>query len=108
MPLYNGGGLRQMVYFWKQQDDLPAGIGYGLFNFEHIVSILVVFILVAVSAIIINHLCEEMKNGKLNPLTVGVKCAVLFELPKKGKSYYYDYNKVERGYIKRGGNQSIQ
>ena len=53
-------------------------------------------------------LCEEMKNGKLNPLTVGVKCAVLFELPKKGKSYHYNYNKVERGYIKRGGNQSIQ
>jgi hypothetical protein len=41
-------------------------------------------------------------------LSVGVKFTVAFELPKKGKSYYYDYNKVDRGYIKRGGNQSIQ
>lgn len=53
-------------------------------------------------------LCDEMKSGKVNPLTVGIKCTMLFELPQAGKSYIYDWNKVEKGYIKRGGNQSIQ
>lgn len=41
-------------------------------------------------------------------LSVGIKYTVAFELPKSGKSYIYDYHKVSSGYIKRGGNQSIQ
>ena len=43
-----------------------------------------------------------------NNLSLGVKFTVAFELPKKGKSYHYDYRQVERDFIKRGGNQSIQ
>ena len=54
-----------------------------------------------------------MKSDKadaavFNTLSMGVKFTVAFEMPKKGKSYHYDYQQVERGYIKRGGNQSIQ
>ena len=52
---------------------------------------------------------SDLADGAVfNNLSLGVKFTVAFELPKKGKSYKYDYNKVERGYIKRGGNQSIQ
>lgn len=40
--------------------------------------------------------------------SVGVKYTVAFEMPKRGKSYIYDYKKVNTGFIKRGGNQSIQ
>ena len=41
-------------------------------------------------------------------LNVGIKYTVAFEMPQKGKSYIYDYNKVGQDYRKRGGNQSIQ
>ena len=40
-------------------------------------------------------------------LNVGIKYTVAFELPKRGKSYIYDYNKVDRDYRTRGGNQTI-
>ena len=52
-------------------------------------------------------LCDEMKGGKVNPLTVGIKCTVMFELPKPGKSYIYDYYESEHDRRKRGGNQGI-
>lgn len=52
----------QMDYFWKQQDDLPAGIGYGLFSIEHIISIVVVLALVVLAAILINHSSEDKKE----------------------------------------------
>ena len=41
-------------------------------------------------------------------LNVGIKFTVAFELPKKGKSYIYDYKKYNRPHIKRGGNQGIK
>lgn len=50
---------------------------------------------------------NQMLGKRINPLVAGVKFTVMFELPKHGKSYIYDYYKVTNGYIKRGGNQSI-
>lgn len=47
-------------------------------------------------------------NAVFNTLSVGLKFTVAFEMPKSGKSYIYDYQKVNSGFIKRGGNQSIQ
>ena len=41
-------------------------------------------------------------------LNVGLKFTVAFELPKKGKSYIYDYKKYDRPRIRRGGNQGIK
>ena len=41
-------------------------------------------------------------------LNVGIKYTIAFEIPQKGKSHVYDYDKDERDYIKRGANQSIQ
>ena len=53
-------------------------------------------------------LSNQMKGKTITPFIVGVKFTVLFELPQKGKSYIYDFKRVETDYIKRGGNQSIQ
>lgn len=47
-------------------------------------------------------------NAMVRNLNVGIKYTIAFELPKKGKSYIYDYNKVDRDFIKRGGNQMIK
>ncbi len=46
-------------------------------------------------------------NAIFRNLNVGIKYTVAFEMPKRSKSYIYDYNKVERNYRKRGGNQNI-
>lgn len=50
----------------------------------------------------------QMLQKRINPLVVGIKFTALFELPKHGKSYIYDYQKVNSGFIKRGANQSMQ
>ena len=41
-------------------------------------------------------------------LNVGIKYTIAFEMPKRGKSYVYDYFEVESNYVKRGGNQTIR
>lgn len=40
-------------------------------------------------------------------LNIGIKYTIAFEGKKRQKSYIYDYNRVERNYRKRGGNQNI-
>jgi hypothetical protein len=40
-------------------------------------------------------------------LNVGIKYTIAFEGKQRQKSYIYDYNRVERNYRKRGGNQNI-
>lgn len=41
-------------------------------------------------------------------LNVGVKFTVAFEMKQNTKSYIYDYDRVERNYRRRGGNQAIK
>ena len=50
----------------------------------------------------------QMLNKRVNQVVLGIKFTAMFELPKHGKSYIYDYNDINSGYIKRGGNQSIK
>ena len=40
-------------------------------------------------------------------LNIGIKYTIAFEGKQRKKSYIYDYNRVERNYRKRGGNQNI-
>ena len=47
-------------------------------------------------------------NVAFRNMNVGIKYTIAFEMPKHGKSYIYDYNKVERDYRIRGGNQTIK
>ena len=41
-------------------------------------------------------------------LNVGIKYTIAFEMPQRGKSYIYDYDRVEHHYRIRGGNQTIK
>ena len=52
-----------------------------------------------------SNLADGMTFRNFN---VGIKYTIAFEMPKRGKSYIYDYNKVERDYRIRGGNQTIK
>ena len=47
-------------------------------------------------------------NAVFRNLNVGIKYTIAFELPKQGKSYIYDNNKVGRDYRIRGGNQGLK
>lgn len=47
-------------------------------------------------------------NAVFRNLNIGIKYTIAFEMPKKGKSYIYDYKKYDRPRIKRGGNQGIK
>lgn len=54
-------------------------------------------------------LLSNMSDGVFfRNMNVGIKFTVAFEMPKHGKSYIYDYKRVERDYRKRGGNQGIK
>lgn len=53
-------------------------------------------------------LSDRADNAAFRNLNVGIKYTIAFELPQKGKSYIYDYNKVDRNYRIRGGNQTIK
>lgn len=60
------------------------------------------------AAIVPLLLSNQMSNRRLNNLIVGVKYTIAFELPQRGKSYIYDYDRVEHHYRIRGGNQTIR
>ena len=47
-------------------------------------------------------------NAVFRNLNIGIKYTIAFELPKPGKSYIYDNNKVGRDYRIRGGNQGLK
>lgn len=47
-------------------------------------------------------------NATFRNMNIGIKYTVAFEMPKKGKSYIYDYKKLGRQKFKRGGNQGIK
>jgi hypothetical protein len=51
---------------------------------------------------------SNLANGvTFRNLNVGIKYTIAFEGRQRKKSYIYDYNRVERNYRKRGGNQNI-
>ncbi len=52
-----------MKYFWKQQDDIPAGMGYPLFGTAHLLSMLVTIVFV-VSFIFLVKKMEEQKQKR--------------------------------------------
>ncbi len=43
-----------MEYFWRQQDDIPAGMGYPLFGAAHLLSVGITLIVVAVLVLVIS------------------------------------------------------
>ena len=53
-------------------------------------------------------LSDRANNAVFRNLNVGIKYTIAFEMPRRGKSYIYDYDKVDRDYRIRGGNQTIK
>ena len=53
-----------MEYFWKQQDDIPAGMGYPLFGAAHLLSVVITLILVVFLVFAIIKM-EEQKQKRL-------------------------------------------
>ena len=53
-----------MEYFWKQQDDIPAGMGYPLFGKEHIASTAVTLLIVVVFICIFKR-CNRKTQGRI-------------------------------------------
>ena len=51
-----------MEYFWKQQDDIPAGMGYPLFGKTHIISTCVTLILVAFFVFVIQKQSKKTRD----------------------------------------------
>ena len=53
-------------------------------------------------------LLSNLTDGAIfRNLNIGIKYTIAFEGKQRKKSYIYDYNRVERNYRKRGGNQNI-
>ncbi|WP_155839565.1 YwaF family protein [Butyrivibrio proteoclasticus] len=51
-------------YFWKQQDDIPAGMGYPLFGMTHLISVAVTLVLVAMLvAMLVRALLVARRDG---------------------------------------------
>lgn len=59
-----------MGYFWKQQDDIPAGMGYPLFGIAHISSVTVTLLCVVILAILFNRLNNKKQRHILKMIPV--------------------------------------
>ena len=57
-----------MEYFWKQQNDIPEGMGYPLFGLAHLVSIGVTLFLVLIAMIILIRQTENSQKRILKAI----------------------------------------
>lgn len=70
-----------MEYFWKQQYDIPAGMGYPLFGVAHLLSVLVTLSFVTALIIALRHSDEKKQLRFLKSLPIFM---VFLELFKDG------------------------
>ncbi len=68
-----------MEYFWKQQDDIPAGLGYPLFGSVHILSVLVTLLIVCGLVFLICRLNPAKRERVLKGIPVLMLCMELFK-----------------------------
>ncbi len=54
-----------MEYFWKQQDDIPSGMGYPLFGTTHLVSVTLTLICVLIAALVVSRKGESVQKKVL-------------------------------------------
>ncbi len=54
-----------MEYFWKQQDDIPSGMGYPLFGTTHLVSVALTMACVLVAALVVSRKSETVQKKVL-------------------------------------------
>ena len=59
-----------MEYFWKQQDDIPAGMGYPLFGFAHLTSVAITLVCVVIFCWRFSRLSEKKQARILKLIPV--------------------------------------
>ncbi len=62
-----------MEYFWKQQDDIPSGLGYPLFGTVHIISVVVTLL---IAGVLIFCICR-MKSDRQRRVLKGIPVLML-------------------------------
>ncbi len=71
----------QTEYFWKQQDDIPAGMGYPLFGIAHLLCVAVTLL----AAALMVKVFKKMDAGRQKRFLRGIPVFMLFlELFKDG------------------------
>lgn len=59
-------GIAMLEYFWKQQDDIPAGMGYPLFGIAHLLSVAItLFFVVLMAGWIVGLDGTEKRRGRV-------------------------------------------
>ena len=83
-----------MEYFWKQYEELPAGIGYERFSLQHFITLFALFILIAAALILFGKLEEKQKKRILAAIPL---LMILLECTKDSFLLYRGYFGV--GYL---------
>ena len=68
-----------MTYFWKQQDDIPAGMGYPLFGTAHILSLIVILLAVELFIMCYSRTGDQKKKVILKVIPVFMCILELFK-----------------------------
>ena len=68
-----------MQYFWKEQDDIPSGMGYPLFSSTHLLSTGIVLLLVILGLWMFSRLAKEQKLRILRMIPVVMLCMEFFK-----------------------------
>lgn len=66
-------------YFWKQQDDLPQGLGYPLFGPTHVISVIITLLLVFLAARSFTRLKDERQKNWLKAIPVVMVIMEIFK-----------------------------
>ena len=59
-----------MEYFWRQQDDIPAGMGYPLFGAAHLLSVGITLLFVVLLIMVVRRLEDRQQRRVLKTLPI--------------------------------------
>lgn len=68
-----------MEYFWKQQNDIPSGLGYPVFGPVHILSVGVTLLIAGVLVYLICHMNSNRQKRILKGIPILMFCMELFK-----------------------------
>ena len=68
-----------MEYFWRQQDDIPQGLGYQLFGTTHFISVILTLAGVFLLVRIFSKLVNERQGRWLKAITLIMLSMELFK-----------------------------
>lgn len=83
-----------LEYFWKQQDDIPAGMGYPLFGTAHLLSVGITLFLTWVLVLLISRLEEGRQRVILKTLPI-----IMLAMEIIKDSFLISVNRFGIGYL---------